>query len=65
MRFLFGDDNGPVTKPTAKDVIRDVVMWSVLGWLVFAGVRAFDHHTNWPAPATPSQRHALEALVDW
>jgi hypothetical protein len=59
MRFLFGDDNGPATKPTAKDAIRDVVMWAVLGWLVFAGVRAIDHPTTWHAPATAEQREAL------
>ena len=60
MRFLFGDDGGPAAKPTVKDQIRDVVLWTVLGWMVFAGITAFDNHTTWHAPATTEQREALQ-----
>lgn len=59
MRFVFDEDR-PAEKPTSTDAIRDVVMWAVLGWLVFAGVRALDHPSTWPAPATPEQYHALD-----
>lgn len=36
----------------------------VCAWVFWLGIKAFDHESTWPAPATPAQRHALEALDD-
>lgn len=38
-----------------------LLVCALVFWL---GIRAFDHPSNWPAPATPAQRHALEPLAD-
>lgn len=57
--MIWGDDDAPMTP--RQSVIQHVLLAAVLGWVVYAGMHAFDHPSTWPAPA-PAEM--VEALTD-
>lgn len=54
---MWGDDDGP--RDTPRDRALGCLAWVLVGLVLYLGVRAVDHASTHPAPATTAQRAAL------